>query len=141
MTRQSNPKTGGNTLKSLILPTLGGFLFGVIALGVVLFLPAWTLAYWQAWAFILVFMGLVSLNGLYFSIKDPALIERRKTYRTSRAKVKRGEIQHLLRVPSIAGHAGPLRPGPSLRVVADARQRMHPWRRVGGDRQRYLVIQ
>jgi len=54
------------------------FLFGVIALGAVLFLPAWTLNYWQAWAFILVFMTLLALSGTYFSVKDPALIERRK---------------------------------------------------------------
>lgn len=50
----------------------------MIALGVVLFLPAWTLNYWQAWAFILVFLGLVTLSGVYFSIKNPALLERRK---------------------------------------------------------------
>jgi protein-S-isoprenylcysteine O-methyltransferase Ste14 len=78
MTQKSITKSKGNTLKSLILPTLRGFLLGVIALGVVLFLPAWSLDYWQAWVFIIVFLGLVSASGLYFSIKDPALIERRK---------------------------------------------------------------
>jgi protein-S-isoprenylcysteine O-methyltransferase Ste14 len=65
-------------LKSLILPTMTNFIFGVIALGVVLFLPARTLNYWQAWVFILVFLALVTLTGVYFSIKDPALMERRK---------------------------------------------------------------
>jgi protein-S-isoprenylcysteine O-methyltransferase Ste14 len=54
------------------------FLFGVIALGAVLCLTAWTLNYWQAWAFSLVFMALLALSGAYFSVKDPALIERRK---------------------------------------------------------------
>ena len=78
MTQPSNTPSGSITIKSLIIPTLRGFLLGVIALGVVLFLPAWTLAFWQAWVFIGVFMGLVSLSGLYFSIKDPTLIERRK---------------------------------------------------------------
>ena len=78
MTPPSAAASKGNTLKSLILPTLTSFIFGVIALGVVLFLPAWTLKYWQAWVFILVFMTLVNLTGLYFSIKDPALMARRK---------------------------------------------------------------
>jgi protein-S-isoprenylcysteine O-methyltransferase Ste14 len=64
--------------KSLILPILKNFLLGGFALGVVLFLPAWTLDYWQAWVFIVVFLSLVTLSGVYFSIKDPALIERRK---------------------------------------------------------------
>jgi protein-S-isoprenylcysteine O-methyltransferase Ste14 len=65
-------------MKALIIPALRNFLLGVIAFGVVLFLPAWTLNYWQAWVFIMVFMVLVSAGGIYFSIKDPELIERRK---------------------------------------------------------------
>lgn len=78
MTQQSVTTSEGNTLKKLILPTMTNFLLGVIALGVVLFLPAWTLNFWQAWVFILVFLVLVTLTGVYFSIKDPALMERRK---------------------------------------------------------------
>jgi len=78
MNQPSAPAVRSNTLKSLILSSLGGFISSVIALGVVLFLSAWTLAYWQAWVFILVFSLLVTLNGLYFSIKDPASMERRK---------------------------------------------------------------
>lgn len=65
-------------MKKLIVPTIGTFLFGTLALGVVLFLPARTLNYWQAWVFILVFMTSVSFIGVYLSIKDPVLLERRK---------------------------------------------------------------
>jgi protein-S-isoprenylcysteine O-methyltransferase Ste14 len=65
-------------MKKLFLPSLGTFLFGALALGLVLFLPAWTLNYWQAWVFILVFMSSVSVIGVYLSINDPALLERRK---------------------------------------------------------------
>jgi protein-S-isoprenylcysteine O-methyltransferase Ste14 len=43
-----------------------------------LFLPAWTLNYWQAWTLIIVIIILITLSGVYFSVKDPALIERRK---------------------------------------------------------------
>lgn len=64
-------------MKSLILPTIRTILIGVIALGLLLFLPAWTLAYWQAWVFIVVFMISTNIIGLYLSLKDPALLERR----------------------------------------------------------------
>lgn len=67
-----------NTMNKLIIPTLKTFLLGAIALGVLLFLPAWTLNYWQAWVFIVVFMGSVNAIGVYLSIKDPELLERRK---------------------------------------------------------------
>lgn len=46
-----------------------GFLLGVITLGVVLFLSAWTLNYWQAWVFIIVFTGLVTLSGIYWRLR------------------------------------------------------------------------
>jgi protein-S-isoprenylcysteine O-methyltransferase Ste14 len=65
-------------MKKLILPTLKTFLIGAIALGLLLFLPAWTLNYWQAWLFIVVFMSSVSAIGVYLSLHDPALLERRK---------------------------------------------------------------
>lgn len=47
-------------------------------LGLLLFLPAWTLNYWQAWVFISVFMVSTNAIGVYLSIKDPTLLERRK---------------------------------------------------------------
>ena len=75
---QSTPPATRNTLQSLILPSLRNFLIGVIALGVVLFLLAGTLDYWQAWVFTILFMALVTQQGIYLSIKDPELLERRK---------------------------------------------------------------
>lgn len=65
-------------MKKLILPTLRTFLIGAVMLGLVLFLPAWTLNYWQAWVFIVVFLICVNGIGVYLSIQDPALLERRK---------------------------------------------------------------
>lgn len=65
-------------MKKLILPTLKTFLIGSLALGIVLFLPAWTLNYWQAWVFIFVFNVSANAIGVYLSIKDPELLERRK---------------------------------------------------------------
>jgi protein-S-isoprenylcysteine O-methyltransferase Ste14 len=65
-------------MSKLILSTLKTFLIGAIVLGMLLFLPAGTLRYWQAWVFILVFLTSVSAIGLYLSLKDPALLEKRK---------------------------------------------------------------
>lgn len=65
-------------LTSLILPTLRTFGIGAVALGLVLFIPAATLNYWQAWLFIGVFLIAVNGIGLYLSLNDPALLERRK---------------------------------------------------------------
>jgi protein-S-isoprenylcysteine O-methyltransferase Ste14 len=65
-------------VKSLIIPAVRNFLLGVIALGIVLFLAAGTLNYWQAWVFIILFMALVTTQGIYLSIKDPELLERRR---------------------------------------------------------------
>jgi MFS superfamily sulfate permease-like transporter len=65
-------------MQKLIIPTLRTFLLGAIALGILLFLPAWTLNYWQAWVFIVVFGISTNAIGVYLSLKDPALLERRK---------------------------------------------------------------
>ena len=65
-------------MNKLIVQALGTFLSGALLLGVLLFLPAGTFHYWQAWAFIVVFMITLTVFGVYFSIKDPALMERRK---------------------------------------------------------------
>src|SRR5262245_61121429 len=67
-------------MNKLVAQTLSTFLIGAVALGVLLFLPAWTLNYWQAWVFIGVFMTSVIVIGLYLSLKDPALLERRKKF-------------------------------------------------------------
>ena len=62
----------------LMLQSIGTLLFGTLLLGLLIFLPAGTFNYWQAWVIIAVFMVTVTIFGLYFSIKDPALMERRK---------------------------------------------------------------
>jgi protein-S-isoprenylcysteine O-methyltransferase Ste14 len=66
-------------MKKLIIPTLRTFLIGAIILGILLFLPAWTFNYWQAWVFIIVFLLAANAIGIFLSLKDPALLERRKS--------------------------------------------------------------
>jgi protein-S-isoprenylcysteine O-methyltransferase Ste14 len=65
-------------MNKLVLPTLQSFLIGAVILGLLLFVPTGTLNYWQAWVFILVFLTSVNAIGVYLSIKDPVLLERRK---------------------------------------------------------------
>ena len=50
---------------------------GLVVLGILVFLPAGTFAYWQGWAFILVFTVSTNVIGLYLAIRDPELLERR----------------------------------------------------------------
>lgn len=64
-------------MNKLILTTLKTFFLGAIGLEILLFLPAWTLNYWQAWVFIVTFMITVNIIGVYLSLKDPKLLERR----------------------------------------------------------------
>ncbi|HLZ59593.1 MAG TPA: isoprenylcysteine carboxylmethyltransferase family protein [Ktedonosporobacter sp.] len=62
----------------LLLQTLGSFVGGALLLGLLLFLPAGTFNYWQAWVCIVVFLITINVFVVYFSIKDPALMERRR---------------------------------------------------------------
>jgi hypothetical protein len=57
--------------------TLLTILAMVIGMGAELFLPAWTLDYWQAWVFIVVVVGCSNAIGVYLALKDPALLVRR----------------------------------------------------------------
>src|SRR6266478_9063453 len=52
-------------------------LFGVLALAALLFVPAGTLDYWQAWLFMAVFVCTSGAITLYLAICDPKLLERR----------------------------------------------------------------
>src|ERR1700738_2080542 len=49
---------------------------GLVAFAALLFLPAGTLDYWQAWVFLAVF-SIASLSTVYWLKKDPAALERR----------------------------------------------------------------
>lgn len=65
-------------MTKLLLLSLLNFVIGSVMLGLLLFLPAGTIDYWQAWVFIVVFSASANGIGIYLSIKDPALLERRK---------------------------------------------------------------
>ena len=62
---------------NLVIRTAKGAASGLLVFGVVVFVPAGTLAYWQGWAFIVVFTISTNIIGLYLALNDPALLERR----------------------------------------------------------------
>src|SRR4051794_5468814 len=63
-----------NELEKKSYAGLGKF---VIALWMLLFLPALSLNYWQAWVYWAVFTAAVLIITYYFLKHDPALVERR----------------------------------------------------------------
>jgi protein-S-isoprenylcysteine O-methyltransferase Ste14 len=54
-----------------------GFLFLLVAMAAMLFVPAGTLDYWQAWIFLGVFFVPALAITLYLAKKDPKLLQRR----------------------------------------------------------------
>jgi protein-S-isoprenylcysteine O-methyltransferase Ste14 len=48
-----------------------------VVMGLLLFVPAGTIHYWHAWAYLLIFTGASILITLYLMRKDLALLERR----------------------------------------------------------------
>jgi protein-S-isoprenylcysteine O-methyltransferase Ste14 len=48
-----------------------------VVMGILLFVPAWTIHYWQAWVYLSIFSGASLLTTLYLMKNDPALLERR----------------------------------------------------------------
>jgi len=68
----------------------------MIAVATVLFVAAWTICYWQAWAFLLVFFGSSFAITAYLAKHDPALLERRLAAGPSAEKEKSQKLIQLL---------------------------------------------
>lgn len=64
-------------MEDLKKKALAGLLQLFIALAAFIFLPAWTLDYWQAWIFLAVFFACVLAITIYLVKNDPKLLERR----------------------------------------------------------------
>ena len=50
---------------------------GTLVMAALVFVPAWTLDYWQAWAFIATFVLSTAIITIYLAKHDPQLLERR----------------------------------------------------------------
>ena len=63
--------------KDLNTKAFGGLLFLLLVMATLLFLPARTVSYWQAWIFLAVFGASALAITLYLMRNDPKLLERR----------------------------------------------------------------
>jgi len=70
----------------------------LVILAFLLFLPAWSLGYWEGWLFLLVFFLSVLVITLYFLKKDSRLIENRLRAGPAAEKEKRQKM-----IQSLAG--------------------------------------
>ena len=64
-------------MSSLTTKTLIQSALFPVVLGLVLFLSAWTLDYWEAWVYCLILLAAVMGTSVYLLRNDPALLERR----------------------------------------------------------------
>jgi protein-S-isoprenylcysteine O-methyltransferase Ste14 len=61
----------------LKIKVFGGLLFLLLVMAALLFIPAWTLDYWQASTFLAVYFASSLAISFYLMKKDPKLLERR----------------------------------------------------------------
>jgi protein-S-isoprenylcysteine O-methyltransferase Ste14 len=91
-------------MDTLRVKALSGLAFLTLMIGVFLFVPAWTLDYWQAWVYLLVFSGSCAIVTQYFLIHDTELIKRRvKAGPTAEKEKTQKVIQSLANVAFILG--------------------------------------
>jgi protein-S-isoprenylcysteine O-methyltransferase Ste14 len=64
-------------MDDLTRKTTIGFAQLIVGLAVLLFAPAWTLDFWQAWVYLFVFAASTALITVYLWKQDPKLLERR----------------------------------------------------------------
>lgn len=69
-----------------------GLLQLLLAMAAMIFLPAWTLDYWQAWIFLIVFFAPPVAITIYLMKHDPKLLERRTTAGPGAEQRKRQNI-------------------------------------------------
>ncbi len=62
---------------TLKMKTLFGFLQLILMLGICLFVPVWSFAFWQAWVYSIIVVVSSALITVYLWKKDPKLLERR----------------------------------------------------------------
>ncbi len=61
----------------IALQAVGSSLVGLVLFGLLLFLPAGTFHYWQAWVFIAVFAISTTVLSIYLLMTNPAALQRR----------------------------------------------------------------
>jgi protein-S-isoprenylcysteine O-methyltransferase Ste14 len=90
--------SGGNEMHNLTKQAILGSIRLQLFLALLLFLPAWSLRFWQAWIYWILLSASVLFITLYFLKHDPALIARRMAVGPSAEQEKRQKI-----IQAIAG--------------------------------------
>jgi protein-S-isoprenylcysteine O-methyltransferase Ste14 len=74
---------------TLLSMSLARFLAGIILIGCMLFIPAGTLRFWEAWLYMGLLFTPLAIVGVVLFIKDPELLERRMRMRERQPTQKR----------------------------------------------------
>ena len=63
--------------RKLFVQAIGKFLFGLVLIGLLLFLPAWSLKYWNGWLFLGILFVPMFIAGIVMMFKNPELLKKR----------------------------------------------------------------
>ncbi len=63
--------------RKLFFQAICKFLFGIVLVGLLLFLPAWSLKYWNGWLFLGVLFIPMFIAGIVMMFKNPELLKKR----------------------------------------------------------------
>lgn len=82
--------------KDLFFQAIIKFTFGVVIIGTLLFLPAGTLAYWNAWLFMGILFVPMFFAGIVMMVKNPELLRKRLN-----AKEREAEQSIIIKISGI----------------------------------------
>jgi protein-S-isoprenylcysteine O-methyltransferase Ste14 len=115
-------------MENLRIRAARGLLFLFLAVAALLFLPAWTIYYWQAWVYLIIFFSASVLMTAYLLKHDPALLKRRLSGGPAAEKEKTQKIimlfasiafAALLAVPALDYRFGWSAPPPYVLIAGD----------------------
>ena len=64
-------------MKKLFIQALGKILSGILILGLLIFLPAWSFQYWQGWLLMGILFVPMFVAGIILFAKNPSLLQKR----------------------------------------------------------------
>lgn len=74
--------------KKLFAQAISKYLLGVILVGAILFLPAWSFCYWNAWLFMGILFVPMFIAGIIMLAKNPELLQKRLDAKEKEAEQK-----------------------------------------------------
>lgn len=86
-------------MNRLYIRAIRSTILGACVLGVMIFVSAGTVHYWQGWVFFAEFVVASSSVGLYFAIRDPIVLERRLSVGPTAEKEVSQKIITILLLP------------------------------------------